>query len=134
MKDFKDKVAVITGAASGIGQGLAYKCGREGIKLVISDIDEKRLRRTERKLKREGTEVGSVLCDVSKPSDVENLAIVTMDTFGAVHLLFNNAGIAIPRLVWEYDLKEWNRVISINLFLSLTGDNKILSFSPVFLS
>jgi len=121
MKEFKDKVAVITGAASGIGQALAYKCGKEGMKLVISDIDEKRLRRTERRLKRESTEVVSVRCDVSNPSDIENLAKVTMDNFGAVHLLFNNAGIAIPRLVWEYDLQEWNRVISINLMGVIHG-------------
>ncbi|MFX1476578.1 MAG: SDR family NAD(P)-dependent oxidoreductase [Promethearchaeota archaeon] len=122
MKYFKDKVAVITGAASGIGQGLAYKCGKEGMKLIISDIDEKRLRRTERKLKREGTsQVVSVLCDVSKPSDVENLAKITMDTYGVVNLLFNNAGIAIPRLIWEYNLQEWNRVISINLMGVIHG-------------
>ncbi|GAH11925.1 unnamed protein product, partial [marine sediment metagenome] len=54
MKDFKGKVAVITGAASGIGRALAEKCAHEGMKVVISDIDEKGLRRTERRLKREG--------------------------------------------------------------------------------
>ena len=128
MKEFKDKVAVITGAASGIGQGLAYKCGKEGMKVVISDVNEKRLRRTERRMKREGVQVLSVVCDVSNSSDVENLAKTTMDTFGAVHLLFNNAGIAIPRLVWEYNLKDWNRVISINLMGVIHG---IHTFLPI---
>ena len=74
MKDFKNKVAVVTGAASGIGQGLAERCAKEGMKVVISDIDEKRLRRLERKLNRGGAQVLAVLTDVSKASEVEDLA------------------------------------------------------------
>ena len=64
MKDFKDKIAVITGAASGIGLGLAERCAQEGMKVVISDNDEKRLNRLERKMKRGGAQVISVLVDV----------------------------------------------------------------------
>jgi len=130
MKDFKNKVAVVTGAASGIGQGLAERCAKEGMKVVISDIDEKRLRRLERKLNREGAHVLSVLADVSKAIAVEDLAKKTLETFGEVHLLFNNAGIAIPNLAWEYDLKEWEQVLGVNLWGVLHG---IHTFIPIML-
>ena len=130
MRDFKNKVAVITGAASGIGQGLAERCAKEGMKVVISDVDEKRLRRLERKLNREGAQVLSVLTDVSKASEVEDLAKKTLETFGEVHLLFNNAGIAIPNLAWEYDLKDWEQVLGVNLWGVLHG---IHTFIPIML-
>ncbi|MFW9875995.1 MAG: SDR family NAD(P)-dependent oxidoreductase, partial [Candidatus Thorarchaeota archaeon] len=70
MKNFKNKVAVITGAASGIGQGLAERCAKEGMKVVISDIDERRLKRLDRKLKRSSTETLSIVADVSNPDDI----------------------------------------------------------------
>ena len=130
MKDFKNKVAVITGAASGIGQGLAERCAKEGMKVVISDVNEKRLRRLERKLNREGAQVLSVVADVSKASEVEDLAKKTLETFGEVHLLFNNAGIAIPKLAWEYDLKDWEQVLGVNLWGVLHG---IHTFIPIML-
>ena len=116
MKEFKDKVAVVTGAASGIGKGLALQCVKEGMKVVIADIDEKGLKRYERKLKRDGAVVLSVLTDVSKASDIEQLAQKTIDSFGEVHLLFNNAGVALPRLIWEYELKDWELVLGVNLW------------------
>jgi len=130
MKEFKDKVAVITGAASGIGRGLAEQCAKEGMKVVISDVDEKRLKRVERKLKRDGIQVLSCITDVSKASDVEKLANRTLETFGVVHLLFNNAGIAIPHLAWEYDLKDWEQVLSVNLWGVIHG---IHTFIPIML-
>lgn len=130
MKEFKDRVAVITGAASGIGQGLAEHCAKEGMKVVISDVDERRLRRLERKLNRVDAQVLAVITDVSKASDVEDLAKKTLAKFGEVHLLFNNAGIAIPNLTWEYDLKEWEEVLGINLWGVLHG---IHTFIPIML-
>jgi NAD(P)-dependent dehydrogenase (short-subunit alcohol dehydrogenase family) len=130
MKEFKDKVAVITGAASGIGAGIANKCGKEGMKVVISDVDERRLRRLERKLIRMGTQVLPIVADVSKASDVKHLAEKTIEKYGEVHLLFNNAGIAIPNLAWEYDLKEWEEVLGINLWGVLHG---IRTFIPIML-
>jgi NAD(P)-dependent dehydrogenase (short-subunit alcohol dehydrogenase family) len=130
MKDFKNKVAVVTGAASGIGQGLAERCVKEGMKVVISDVDEKRLRRLERKLNRADAQVLTVLTDVSKAMEVENLAKKTLDTFGEIHLLFNNAGIALPNLTWEYDLKDWEQVLGVNLWGVLHG---IHTFIPIML-
>jgi len=130
MKEFKDKVAVITGAASGIGQGLAQRCAKEGMKVVIADIDEKGLRRNERRLKRLDTAVLSVRTDVSKANDIEQLAQKTIDAFGEVHLLFNNAGLAIPRLSWEYELKDWELVLGVNLWGVIHG---IRSFIPIMI-
>ena len=130
MKEFKDRVAVITGAASGIGQGLAEHCAKEGMKVVISDVDERRLRRLERKLNRVDAQVLAVITDVSKASDVEDLAKKTLAKFGEVHLLFNNAGIAIPNLAWEYDLKEWEEILGINLMGVIHG---IHTFIPIML-
>jgi NAD(P)-dependent dehydrogenase (short-subunit alcohol dehydrogenase family) len=130
MKEFKDKVAVITGAASGIGQGLAERCVKEGMKVVISDVDERRLKRLERKLNRAGEQVLSVLTDVSKPKEVEDLAKITLENYKKVHLLFNNAGIAIPNRVWEYDLKEWEQVLGVNLWGAIYG---IRTFIPIMI-
>lgn len=130
MKDFKDKVAVITGAASGIGRSLAEKCSQEGMKVVISDVDEKGLRRTERKLRREGSDVLSILTDVSKAKEIEELAKKTIDAFGEVHLLFNNAGVAIPKLTWEYELDDWEFVLGINLMGVIYG---IRTFIPIMI-
>jgi len=130
MRDFKNKVAVITGAASGIGRALAEKCTHEGMRVVISDIDEKGLRRTERRLKREGSDVLSVLTDVSKAKEVEELAKKALEAFGEVHLLFNNAGVAIPKLTWEYELEDWEFVLGINLMGVIYG---IRTFIPIMI-
>jgi NAD(P)-dependent dehydrogenase (short-subunit alcohol dehydrogenase family) len=130
MKEFKDNVAVITGAASGIGQGLAEKCAKERMKVVIADINEKGLRRNERRLKRIGAEVLYIPTDVSKANDVEHLAQSTIDRFGGVHLLFNNAGLAIPRLTWEYELKDWELVLGVNLWGVIHG---IRTFIPIMI-
>ena len=130
MKEFQNKVAVITGAASGIGLGLAERCAEEGMKIVLADIDEKGLNRIERRLKREGATVLAVVTDVSKPNDIESLAQKTLDSFGKVHLLFNNAGVALPRLTWEYDLKDWDFVLGVNLFGAI---HCIKTFVPIML-
>ena len=71
MKEFKDKVAVITGAGSGIGLALTERCAKEGMKVVLADIDEKFLRKAERKMKRLEADTISVLTDVSKVNDIE---------------------------------------------------------------
>ena len=93
MKDFQGKVAVVTGAASGIGRALAEKCVREGVKVVLADVEEKALVQTNEELKALGGDVQAVRTDVSKAEDVEALAQQAFDTYGAVHLLFNNAGV-----------------------------------------
>jgi NAD(P)-dependent dehydrogenase (short-subunit alcohol dehydrogenase family) len=130
MKEFRDKVAVITGAASGIGRGLAERCVREGMKVVLADIDETALVQTELELKDASAGVLAVRTDVSKPDDIDALAQMTLNTFGAVHLLFNNAGVGAGTTVWESTLEDWQWVLGVNLWSVIYG---VRTFVPIML-
>lgn len=132
MNEFEGQVAVITGAASGIGRRLAIRCAQEGLKLVLADIEPTTLSQTEALLSAAGATVLSVVTDVSKASQVEALAQKTLDTFGAVHLLFNNAGVAlVGPAVWEYTPADWEWLIGVNLWGVIHG---IRVFVPIMLS
>ena len=131
MKEFKGKVAVITGAASGIGRAIAERCAREGMKVVLADIEEEALSQAEEEMKAEGATVLAALTDVSKAGDVEALAQKTLDTFGAVHLLCNNAGVLPGRdFLWERTLNDWEWVLGVNLWGVIHGTRV---FVPVML-
>lgn len=130
MKEFKNKVAVITGAASGIGRGLAKACADREIKISLADINEKALRRTEKLLKKNGADVISILTDVSNAKDVEFLAQKTLDEYGKIHLLFNNAGIGRAGLSWENTVEDWEMVLGVNLWGVIYG---IQTFVPIML-
>jgi len=134
MKNFKDKVAVITGAASGIGRGLAERCAREGMKVVLADIEEPALKDAEKALKAGGADVLAVPTDVSRLSDIEALARRTIDTCGGVHLLFNNAGVqagaSVGRTLWENTLADWEWLLKVNLWGVIHG---IKTFVPIML-
>lgn len=131
MKGFAGKAAVITGGASGIGRGIAERCVRAGVKVVLADIDEGPLGKAEEDLKALG---GTVLCirtDVSKRSDVESLARQTVDAVGQVHLLFNNAGVAAGGAPWEATWNDWEWVIGVNLWGVIHG---VKVFTPLMLA
>jgi len=128
MKEFKGKVAVITGGASGIGRGIAEWCVREGIKVVLADIDEADLTKAESELKSSGGTVLGVRTDVSKRAEVELLARRAVDTFGQVHLLFNNAGVAAGGAPWEATWNDWEWVIGVNLWGVIHG---VKVFTPL---
>jgi NAD(P)-dependent dehydrogenase (short-subunit alcohol dehydrogenase family) len=134
MKDFKGKVAVVTGGASGIGWGLAERCAIEGMKVVIADIEERALDQAEKTLKAQGADVLAVRTDVSKIADVEALAQKTVDAFGGVHLLFNNAGvntdISLRKPVWENTLADWEWMVGVNLWGVIHG---VRVFLPVMM-
>ncbi|MBA7623884.1 1-deoxy-11-beta-hydroxypentalenate dehydrogenase [subsurface metagenome] len=131
MKEFKDRVAVITGAASGIGRGLAERCAQEGMKVVLADIEEKALTETEKEMKAAGASVLAVLTDVSKASDIEALARKTLDAFGAVHLLCNNAGVGPgAAYIWERTVADWKWVMGVNLWGVIHG---VRVFVPIML-
>jgi NAD(P)-dependent dehydrogenase (short-subunit alcohol dehydrogenase family) len=130
MKDFKGKVAVITGAASGIGYGLAERCAKEGMKVVLSDVEEGALRKAENNIKALGVEILAVKTDVSKAGDVKALAKKTVDTFGAVHLLFNNAGVSVYKAEREVTLADWQWVLGVNLWGVIHG---VHFFLPIML-
>jgi NAD(P)-dependent dehydrogenase (short-subunit alcohol dehydrogenase family) len=121
MKDFQSKVAVITGAASGIGRALAEECVLEGMKVVLADVEEQALSRTVDELRNLGGEVRSVQTDVSSAESVEALAEDAFTAYGAVHLLFNNAGVAAGSTVWESSLADWKWVLGVNLWGVIHG-------------
>lgn len=130
MKTFKGKVAVITGAASGIGRALAGRCAREGMQVVLADVEAAALARAEAELREAGSDVLAVRTDVSQAGDVEALARETLDAYGAVHLLCNNAGVGTGSTTWESTLNDWQWVIGVNLWGVLHG---IRTFVPIML-
>jgi len=130
MKNFKGRVAVITGAASGIGLGLAERCAREGMKVVLVDIEESNLANVEKDIKAMGISTLAVRTDVSKADDVKALARKTLDAFGAVHFLCNNAGVDVKSTVRESTLADWRWVLGVNLWGVING---IHFFVPIML-
>jgi NAD(P)-dependent dehydrogenase (short-subunit alcohol dehydrogenase family) len=131
MKDFKDKVAVITGAASGIGRALAERCAAEGMKAVLADVEAGALAKAEAEMKASGAAVIGVRTDVSKAADIDALARKALDAFGAVHLLCNNAGIGTAGTIWETSLADWEWTMGVNLWGVIHG---IRVFVPIMLA
>src|SRR5689334_1941764 len=131
MKDFAGKVAVVTGAASGIGRALADRCAQEGMKVVLADVEESALVRAADEFRATGAPILAVRTDVSKAEDVEALARKTVETFGGVHLLFNNAGVGAGTTAWETSLRDWEWVLGVNLWGVIHG---LRSFVPIMLS
>ena len=127
MKDLSGKVAVITGAAGGIGRALAEELVAEGARVVITDVQGELLQRTAEELSARGQVVG-VRSDVSDPASMEALAEQTYATFGACHLLFNNAGVGAPSAKpWESTPNDWRWVFDVNVFGVANG---VMAFVP----
>ena len=132
MKEFKGKTAVVTGAASGIGRALAARCVREGMKVVLADVEEGALLQTEKEMKDTGAVVLAVRTDVSKAEDVEKLAQKTLETFQEIHLLFNNAGVQGGEFasIWKNTIADWEWALGVNLWGVIHG---IRIFVPIML-
>jgi len=130
VKEFKGKVAVITGAASGMGRAVAERCAQEGMKVVLADVQQNALDKAESEMKAAGATVLAVKTDVSKPEALEALAKKTLDTFGAVHLLHNNAGVSAGNAVWETTLADWKWCLGVNLWGPVLG---VWAFLPAML-
>lgn len=122
MKDFKDKVVVITGGATGIGKAMADKFGAEGAKVIIAARREERLIRAVKDLSEKGIEARYKVCDVSKLEDTKALADYAWNEFGQVDVLVNNAGITgSPVAVVDATEEDYQSVFNVNVFGMLNG-------------
>jgi NAD(P)-dependent dehydrogenase (short-subunit alcohol dehydrogenase family) len=132
MREFEGKVAVVTGAASGIGRALAERFAQEGMKVVLADVEEDALNTAVQQLRQQEHDVIGVQTDVSNTESVEALARRTVETYGGVHILCNNAGVAAGApSTWEYTLKDWDWVLGVNLMGVVHG---LRSFVPIMLA
>lgn len=121
MDDFTGRVAVITGGASGIGLGLVRACAGAGMKVVVADLDPEALATVEAELTAKGTEVLTTTCDVSELDQVQALADATIERFGSVNLLCNNAGVGIPTRTNDLKLEDWRWIIDVDLWGPIYG-------------
>lgn len=127
MNELRDRVAVVTGGASGVGKALAKAFLSEGMKVVLADVEEPALKATAEELGALG-EVSSRVTDVRRFEALETLADHTYSTFGACHLLCNNAGVSVAQLnVWETTPNDWAWVHSVNVLGTMHG---IQAFVP----
>ena len=128
--DFKNKTAVLTGAASGFGLECARIGARLGMNLVLADVQQDALDKAADELQSAGAEVLAFRLDVSKAAEVEAMGRATLQRFGAPHLVFNNAGVGAGGLVWENSLADWEWVVGVNLMGVAHG---IRVFTPMML-
>jgi NAD(P)-dependent dehydrogenase (short-subunit alcohol dehydrogenase family) len=127
MRDLAGKVAVVTGAASGIGFALSRRLGADGMRVMMADIDEPTLAATAGSLAAEGIETAAAVTDVSDAESVDALARATLTRFGAVHVVCNNAGVHRGGPAWQIPLPLWDWIVGVNIFGLVHG---IRSFMP----
>jgi NAD(P)-dependent dehydrogenase (short-subunit alcohol dehydrogenase family) len=131
MKTFRDRVAVVTGAASGIGRALAERFAAEGMKLVLADVEEEPLQVVARTLADGGASVHALRVDVSQAAEIAALADAAYSAYGAVHVLCNNAGVGGAGRSWELSVGEWEWVLGVDLWSVIHG---IRTFVPRMLA
>lgn len=115
MTELTGKTAFVTGGASGLGLAMAKSMAARGAKLMLADIDEARLRESGLQLKAEGYEVETCICDVADAQSVQAAAEATIQAFGAVHIVVNNAGVALGGQAGQTALEDWKWIVDINL-------------------
>ncbi|MFO0690880.1 MAG: SDR family NAD(P)-dependent oxidoreductase [Myxococcota bacterium] len=128
MQDFKGRVAVVTGAASGIGLGTTERFLREGMKVVMADVEKGSLEREAARLRAGGGDVLPVVCDVRDPEAVDALAKRTLAHYGAVHVVFNNAGVGPAGPMLETTPADWRWIVDVNVLGVAYG---VLAFGPI---
>jgi NAD(P)-dependent dehydrogenase (short-subunit alcohol dehydrogenase family) len=131
MKRFRGCTAVITGAASGFGMETSRIAAREGMQVVMADVQQDALDKAAAGVEALGASVLPFVLDVSRPGEVQALAAATQARFGAPHFVFNNAGVGAGGLIWENSLKDWEWVLGVNLMGVVHG---IRCFTPMMLA
>ena len=131
LSDLSGKVAVVTGAASGIGLALTERFAADGMKVVMADVEEARLAGEATRLGRDGADVLAVLCDVSRPEDVAALAEQAVDHYGAVHVLCNNAGVGPAGPMLATTPADWQWTVGVNLLGVAYG---VTTFAPLMVT
>lgn len=128
MDELDGKVAIVTGAASGIGFGMVHAFAMQGMRIVLADVESAVLSATTNEFVKRGAEVVAERCDVSDPKALEALAEHTYSAFGQVNVVCNNAGVLENNLAtWEYSTDDWDWVLGINLMGVVNG---IRTFVP----
>lgn len=131
MEEFEGKVAVVTGAASGIGRALATAFVGEGMKVVLADVEPGPLEVAAEELRAGGGEVFAVVADVSRAADVDRIGEAAMDVFGGLHVACNNAGVSGGGLSWEIGVETWEWILGVNLFGVIHG---VRTFVPLIIA
>lgn len=128
-KELKGKVAIVTGAASGLGKAIAIRFGAEGMKVVVNYLSkEDEATKVVEEIKRSGGEAIAVQADVSKEADVERLITAAHENFGTLNVMMNNAGIQKEIPSHQMTLEDWNNVISVNLSGTFLGSTKAINY------
>jgi len=128
MDDFKGRVAVVTGAASGIGLALTERFLEEGMRVVMADVEKDNLDKQVARLTADGGDVLGVVCDVRDPDSVKDLAARTLAQYGAVHVVFNNAGVGPAGPMLETTPEDWRWIVDVNLLGVAYG---VTTFGPI---
>lgn len=128
MKELNGKVAVVTGAASGIGFALSKRFVAEGMQVVMADVEEEALARSATQLEADGADVLGVLCDVSDAAAMRDLAEQTLSAYGGVHVVCNNAGVGPAGLMLETTPEEWEWIVGVNVMGVAHG---VVAFAPL---
>jgi NAD(P)-dependent dehydrogenase (short-subunit alcohol dehydrogenase family) len=131
LTEFEGRVAVVTGAASGIGKAMCTRFAREGMHVVLADIENDALREAGREIEALGAQVLTVRTDVSQADSLSALAEATLERFGKVHVVCNNAGVFAGGRVWESIGADWEWVLGVNVYGILHG---IRAFVPILLA
>ena len=112
---FEDKVAIVTGAASGIGKSCSLSFAEKGVKVVAVDLNKKGVEETNLEIQKKGGKAIFIKADISKKDDVENIVNITENNFGEIDILVNCAGICQIKNIEDITEKEWDKVMSVNL-------------------
>ncbi|MDU8929117.1 SDR family NAD(P)-dependent oxidoreductase [Alisedimentitalea sp. MJ-SS2] len=130
MKDYSGKTAFITGGAGGIGLALAKALGQRGIRVMLADVDAGGLATAKAALTAEGVEADTVICDVSDAKSMADAAQATLERFGNVHFVANNAGVSLGGPTGEIAIEDWNWIVNINLMGVVHG---VEAFVPILI-